>query len=92
MYNWDMDEVVSVRVNNKDIDFIEKLIKEGKFKNRSSAFRKLVEIGIEEIRKEFLFDNIINLDDIEFTEEEAFKIGRILFDKPVAEIVSESRE
>ena len=53
-----MEEAVSVRIDKFNIDFIEKLIQLGKFKNRSSAFRKLLEIGIEEIKKEFIFEDI----------------------------------
>ena len=52
---------------------------------------RLLIIGIEEIKKEFFFEDIIDLDSIYFTEEDALKMGKILFDNPIAEIVSESR-
>ena len=88
-----MDEVVTSRLDKKDIVQIDKFVQLGYYKNRSEAIRQLIAKGIQDlIEQDILGDLEANFESKrQLTDADLLKIGGIIFNKPVEELVAEGR-
>ena len=89
-----MEEVITARLEKNDVALIDKFIAMGYFTNRSDAIRSLLMKGVDAfISSDLTLEIIDKLEDGPIlSEEELTKYGSIIFDKPLADLVSEGRE
>ena len=88
-----MHETVTSRLEQEDIEYLDKLIKMGYFSNRSEAIRIIVSKELKEIIKK-QFDTGIqkNLENKSILKaEELIEYAKILFPSTVADTVAEGR-
>ncbi|MHA1971511.1 MAG: ribbon-helix-helix domain-containing protein [Candidatus Hodarchaeales archaeon] len=89
-----MDETITSRISHDDIEILDRLIKMGRFKNRSEAIRTILSKGLRETIKGHLYSDI--QEELEkkpvLTDQELLEYGKKLFPKSVAEVVAEGRE
>lgn len=89
-----MEEVVTARLEKNDVALIDKFVTMGYFTNRSDAIRSLLMKGVDAfITSDLTLELIDKLEDEPIlSEDELTKYGSIIFDKPLADLVSEGRE
>lgn len=89
-----MDEVITSRLNKKNIDLIDRFVDLGYFSSRSEAIRSILSEGLKELFNRELKKGISN--DLEtkpkLSNEELIKQGTKLFNRSVADIIAEGRE
>lgn len=88
-----MHETVTSRLEQEDIEYLDKLIKMGHFSNRSEAIRIIVSKELKEIMKK-QFNKKIQ-EELEkkslLKNEKLIEYAKILFPSSVADVVAEGR-
>jgi len=87
-----MDDVVATRLNKDQLETIDLLIKQGKFKNRSDAIRNLISSGLEHYLDKTNNQLQLLFGEPQMSKQELQDVSKIIFDKPISELVSEMRE
>ena len=89
-----MEESITTRLDKKDISTLDKFVELGYFSSRSEAIRTILSNGIDELLMIDLTDDLIAeiAEEPQLSDEELLEIGKILFDRPLSEIVAEGRE
>ncbi|OLS19266.1 MAG: hypothetical protein HeimC3_46320 [Candidatus Heimdallarchaeota archaeon LC_3] len=89
-----MEEIVTTRIEKTVLNQIDKFVSSGYFVSRSEAIRHIISKGISDIVKVDMMNDLLEEVEVdsEITDEELMKISKKIFDKPIAEIISENRE
>ena len=89
-----MEERVIAKLDKKDIAVLDIFVKLGYFSNRSEAIRTILSKGIKELLEKDLTDDLVAeiAEEPQLSDEELVEIGKVLFNRPVSEIVAEGRE
>jgi len=88
-----MTEVVTARLSGELLRRIDRLISEGHFRNRSEAFRAIVEGYLNEHPELLIGESLEGMlrGAPDLSDEELLKLGSILFKDGVAQLVAEGR-
>ena len=88
-----MDEVVTSRLDKKDIAQIDKFVQLGYYTDRSEAIRQLIAKGLQDLIEQDILGNLDTIFESKrlLTDAELLEIGTIIFKKPVEELVAEGR-
>ena len=89
-----MEESITARLDKKDIFALDKFVELGYFSSRSEAIRTILSKGIKELLEKDLTDDLIAeiAEEPQLSDEELVEIGKVLFNRPLSEIVAEGRE
>ncbi|MHA2364844.1 MAG: ribbon-helix-helix domain-containing protein [Candidatus Hodarchaeales archaeon] len=89
-----MDEVITARLEKREINRLDRFVELGYFDSRSDAIRKIISSGLSNLLEEELKKGIVNELESPKTlkDQELENYGSMLFDKAVADIVREGRE
>ena len=89
-----MGETTTVRLDSGQIAQLDRLVALKAFSSRSEAIRVILSRGIDEILgKELAEVTLPGLEkDAPLNDGELMNIGKILFNKPLSEIIAEERE
>ena len=89
-----LNETITARLDQEDIELLDKFVRMGLFSTRSEAIRILLSRELKEVAKKQVKIDI--LDKLEMkpslTEEELLDISSVIFPSPVASHIAEGRE
>lgn len=92
LYYSKMSKVVTARLPERLVKYLDLLVRQGIFDTRSEAIRELLTKQMESIRTVLDFEIVQQLREPQIPEEKLLQLSKTLFDQPTWKLVREGRE